>query len=73
MHVHYILETHAHADHVSGSQILKQQIPGTKVGIGSKISEVQKVFKNVFNLSHEFKTDGSQFDFLLEEGKTHYA
>lgn len=67
--VHFILETHAHADHVSGSQILKQKIPGAKVGIGAKITEVQKVFKSVFNLDSDFKTDGSQFDLLLEEGK----
>lgn len=67
--VHYILETHAHADHVSGSQILKQKIPGAKVGIGTRITDVQKVFKTVFNLDPNFKTDGSQFDLLLEEGK----
>jgi glyoxylase-like metal-dependent hydrolase (beta-lactamase superfamily II) len=67
--VHYILETHAHADHVSGSQILKQHIPGAKVGIGAHITDVQKVFKNFFHLGEGFKTDGSQFDLLLEEGK----
>lgn len=67
--VHYILETHAHADHVSGSQILKNKLPGTKVGIGAKITEVQKIFKDVFNLDPNFKTDGSQFDFLLGEGQ----
>ncbi len=65
--VHYILETHAHADHVSGSQILKEKLAGTKVGIGAKITEVQKVFKDVFNLDPNFKTDGSQFDILLNE------
>lgn len=69
LNVHYILETHAHADHVSGSQILKAKLPGAKVGIGAKITEVQKVFKDVFNLDPNFKTDGSQFDLLLEEGK----
>ncbi len=68
--VHYILETHAHADHVTGSQILTDKLPGSKIGIGAKISEVQKVFKNFFNLDPNFKTDGSQFDLLLEEGKT---
>jgi len=67
--VHYILETHAHADHVTGSQILKKEIPGSLIGIGSRITEVQKVFKNFFNLNPEFKTDGSQFDILLEENK----
>lgn len=66
--VHFILETHAHADHVSGSQVLKSQLPGSKIGIGAKITDVQKVFKDVFNLNSNFKTDGSQFDFLLEEG-----
>jgi glyoxylase-like metal-dependent hydrolase (beta-lactamase superfamily II) len=65
--VHYILETHAHADHVSGSQILKSFYPEAKVGIGSHITEVQKVFKGVFNLDATFPTDGSQFDILLEE------
>lgn len=69
LNVHYILETHAHADHVSGSQVLKQRLPGSKIGIGAKITEVQKVFKNVFNLNPAFKTDGSQFDLLLEEGR----
>lgn len=69
LNVHYILETHAHADHVSGSQILKEKLPGTKVGIGAKITEVQKVFKDVFNLDPHFKTDGSQFDLLLDEGQ----
>lgn len=67
--VHYILETHAHADHVSGSQVLKSKLPGSRIGIGAKITEVQKVFKGVFNLDPNFKTDGSQFDLLLEEGK----
>lgn len=66
--VHYILETHAHADHLSGSQYLKEKIPGVKIGIGAPIQEVQAVFKKVFNLKPDFKTDGSQFDILLQEG-----
>lgn len=68
LNVHYILETHAHADHVSGAQVLKQRIPGAKVGIGAKITDVQKVFKEIFNLNPNFATDGSQFDLLLNEG-----
>lgn len=67
--VHYILETHAHADHVSGSQVLKKRIPGAKVAIGARIKDVQEVFKNVFNLDPNFKTDGSQFDLLLDEDR----
>jgi len=67
--VHFILETHAHADHVSGSQYLKSKLLGSKIGIGAKITEVQQVFKNVFNLGPHFKTDGSQFDLLLKEGQ----
>lgn len=67
--VHYLLETHAHADHISGAQVLKKQIPGAKIGIGARITEVQKLFKQFFNLESDFKTDGSQFDILLEERK----
>lgn len=70
---HFILETHAHADHISGSQDLKAKLPGTKIGIGAKINEVQKVFKPVFNLNNGFKTDGSQFDLLLTEEKEIHA
>lgn len=65
--IHLILETHAHADHISGSQVLKQKIPSAKVGIGSRITEVQKVFKDFFNFDNSFLTDGSQFDILMQE------
>lgn len=61
-----ILETHAHADHLSSSQILKQLYPDAVYGIGDKIKEVQKVFKKHFNLT-DLKTDGSQFDLLLKD------
>ena len=71
--VHMILETHAHADHVSGSQVLKKHLPNVKVGIGANITKVQEVFKGVFNLHADFKVDGSQFDLLLQEGKTYHA
>jgi glyoxylase-like metal-dependent hydrolase (beta-lactamase superfamily II) len=67
LNVFYALETHAHADHISGAQILKQRLPNLKIGIGAKITEVQKVFKEVFNLNPNFATDGSQFDLLLNE------
>lgn len=67
--VHYIFESHAHADHISGSQILKNHWPQAKVAIGANITAVQDVFKGVFNLPHDFKTDGSQFDRLIQDGE----
>jgi len=63
----WILETHAHADHLSAAAWLKQQLGG-KTGIGAHINEVQKVFKRLFNLEAEFQTDGSQFDRLFADG-----
>ena len=69
LHVHYMLETHAHADHVSGSQELKKFLPGSKVAIGREIQKVQKTFKKIFNFDEHFKTDGSQFDLLLDDGE----
>lgn len=67
--LHWVLETHAHADHLSGSQMLKQACPNVKVGIGKNITKVQEVFKGVFNLPADFPTDGRQFDRLLVEGE----
>jgi glyoxylase-like metal-dependent hydrolase (beta-lactamase superfamily II) len=65
--LHFILETHAHADHLSSSQLLKQKFPGSKVAIGEKIKLVQQTFKKVFNLHDDFPIDGSQFDQLLHD------
>jgi glyoxylase-like metal-dependent hydrolase (beta-lactamase superfamily II) len=67
---HYFLETHPHADHFSGAQVLKARYPGAKVAIGARITEVQKLFKDLFDLPSEFPTDGSQFDRLLQDGET---
>jgi len=64
-----ILETHAHADHLSGSQVLKRRFAGAQTGIGAKITVVQSIFKDVFNLPDDFPTDGRQFDRLLEDGE----
>jgi glyoxylase-like metal-dependent hydrolase (beta-lactamase superfamily II) len=69
LRVHYILETHAHADHLSGSQYLQAALPGAKVGIGARIQVVQAKFKKLFNLPDSFATDGSQFDLLLADGQ----
>ncbi|MEC9282043.1 MAG: MBL fold metallo-hydrolase [Bdellovibrionota bacterium] len=62
-----ILETHAHADHLSGAQDLKRRFPQAKLAIGENIRTVQAVFKEVFNLKN-LNVDGTQFDILLEEG-----
>ena len=64
----WILETHAHADHLSASQYLKQQCGG-KIGIGEHIQQVQSVFKPIFNLAEEMSCDGSQFDHLFVDGE----
>ena len=64
--VDWILETHAHADHLSAAQYLKQELGG-KVAIGAHIREVQRVFKRVFNLEAGFAQDGSQFDHLFDD------
>lgn len=64
---HYVLETHAHADHLSSSQLFKQHFPNLKVAIGEKIIEVQKVFKKLFNLKDDFPADGNEFDVLLKD------
>ena len=64
LQVAWILETHAHADHVSAAPYLKKLLGG-KTAIGSHITQVQKVFKGIFNLEPAFKQDGSQFDQLL--------
>ncbi|QEL57278.1 MBL fold metallo-hydrolase [Chromobacterium paludis] len=63
----WILETHAHADHLSAAAYLKQRAGG-RIGIGRRIGEVQAVFKRVFNLEAGFACDGSQFDQLFEDG-----
>ena len=67
--VRWILETHAHADHLSAAPYLKAQLGGL-VGIGHDITRVQQVFKGVFNLEPGFRQDGSQFDRLFSEGDT---
>ena len=64
----HILETHAHADHLTGAQLLKRRF-GAAVVIGNRITEVQATFKRIFDLPDSFATDGSQFDRLLSDGQ----
>lgn len=66
----WILETHAHADHVSAAPWLKQQFPGSEIVIGRGITAVQERFRDIFNLGHDFPVDGSQFDRLVSESDT---
>lgn len=66
--VRWILETHAHADHLSAAQHLKSQLGG-QVTIGAGIRSVQQTFKRLFGLGDEFHADGRQFDRLVEEGE----
>lgn len=66
--VDWILETHAHADHLSAAPWLRATLGG-QIGIGESIRTVQSVFKGLFNLEPGFRTDGSQFDRLLTNGE----
>jgi glyoxylase-like metal-dependent hydrolase (beta-lactamase superfamily II) len=64
----WILETHAHADHLSSAHYLQEQAGG-KIAIGEHILQVQQVFKKLFHLGGEFVPDGSQFDVLLADNE----
>lgn len=66
--VEWILETHAHADHITAAPYLKKKLGG-KIGIGQHIRDVQGVFQKVFNLGVEFQLDGQQFDHLFTDNE----
>lgn len=66
--VDWILETHAHADHLSGARHVQDQVGGL-IGIGENIRVVQSTFKKLFNLERSFLPDGSQFDHLFKDGE----
>lgn len=66
--VEWLLETHAHADHLSAAAYLKEQLGG-RIAIGATIREVQRLWKEIYNLPAHHPTDGSQFDRLLEGGE----
>ena len=67
--VQWILETHAHADHLSAAHWLKQRLPHARVAIGEGIRTVQATFREVFGLGDGFPVDGSQFDRLFADGE----
>jgi glyoxylase-like metal-dependent hydrolase (beta-lactamase superfamily II) len=66
--IDWMLETHAHADHLSAAPYLKEELGGA-IGIGAEIRAVQSVFGEVFNEGENFARDGSQFDHLFEDGE----
>ncbi|MGA1063472.1 MAG: MBL fold metallo-hydrolase, partial [Burkholderiaceae bacterium] len=66
LRVEWILETHAHADHLSAARYLREEL-GWQIAIGDRITAVQKMFKSIFNLEDDFCMDGSQFDVLLKD------
>jgi glyoxylase-like metal-dependent hydrolase (beta-lactamase superfamily II) len=70
LNVHYILETHAHADHLSGAhELITNHFPKAKIAINERITLVQETFKSIFNFPASFKTDGSQFHRLLKDNE----
>jgi len=69
LHVDWILETHAHADHLSGARYLQERVGG-RIAIGDNIRQVQATFKKLYNLERSFLPDGSQFDHLFTDGET---
>jgi glyoxylase-like metal-dependent hydrolase (beta-lactamase superfamily II) len=68
LRVEWILETHAHADHLSAAPLLKDR-HGGKIGIGAHITIVQNVFGKIFNAGSAFQRDGGQFDVLFADGE----
>jgi len=63
----WILETHAHADHLSAAPYLRDNL-GSKIAIGANIDKIQKAFHGIYNAGAGFKSDGSQFDGLFQDG-----
>ncbi len=70
LQVEWLIETHAHADHLSAAPYIQQKLGG-KIGIGQRIVDVQEIFGKVFNAGTKFRRDGSQFDKLFEDGDTY--
>lgn len=68
--VEWLIETHVHADHLSGAPYIQRQLGG-KIGIGRNITIVQDTFGKIFNEGTEFQRNGSQFDRLFDDGDTY--
>ncbi|MEO0977182.1 MAG: MBL fold metallo-hydrolase, partial [Pseudomonadota bacterium] len=70
LELEWLIETHVHADHLSGAPYIQQRLGG-KLGIGDQITVIQETFGKVFNEGTEFQRDGSQFDRLFQDGDTY--
>jgi len=70
LNTEWIIETHAHADHLSAGHYLRDELGGT-LAIGEQIKTVQEVFGSIFNLGSDLARDGSQFDHLFVDGETY--
>jgi glyoxylase-like metal-dependent hydrolase (beta-lactamase superfamily II) len=70
LELEWLIETHVHADHLSGAPYIQGKLGG-KIGIGEKITVVQETFGKIFNEGTEFQRDGSQFDRLFKDGDTY--
>ncbi len=68
LRVEWLLETHAHADHLSAAPVLREQVGG-RLAIGKRITVVQETFGSLLNLGDTFARDGSQFDHLFHDGE----
>ena len=68
LEVPYVIDTHAHADHLTGLPYFKERY-GARSVTGARVGEVQRAFRDVYNLPPDFPVDGRQFDVLLDEGK----
>lgn len=64
----YVIDTHAHADHLTAMPFFKKRY-GAQTVTGSRVGEVQRIFREIFNLGADFPVDGRQFDVLLDEGQ----
>jgi glyoxylase-like metal-dependent hydrolase (beta-lactamase superfamily II) len=66
--VPYVIDTHAHADHLTAMHFFKKRC-GARTVTGSRVGEVQRIFRDIYNLGADFAVDGRQFDILLDEGQ----
>jgi len=66
--VPFVIDTHAHADHLTAMPFFKKRF-GARTVTGSRVGEVQRIFRDIYNLGSDFAIDGRQFDLLLDEGQ----